>query len=78
KNIILIGDIGQKIGDRITNKKIINLNYSSMTDIVKTASEITEPGGVVILTPAAASFDMFKNYKDRGNQFKNAVLNLNI
>ena len=47
-----------------------------MAEIVKTAFEITKPDGVVVLSPAAASFDMFKNYKDRGNQFKEAVLSL--
>jgi UDP-N-acetylmuramoylalanine--D-glutamate ligase len=47
-----------------------------MSNIVKKAYEITPDGGVVILSPAAASFDMFKNYKDRGNQFKEAVQSL--
>lgn len=76
KNLILIGDIGEKIGGKIKGKNIVNLGYASMADIVKTAKEITPEGGVIILSPAAASFDMFKNYKDRGNQFKEAVLNL--
>ena len=39
------------------------------------AVEITESGDVVILSPVA-SFDMFKDYKDRGNQFKEEVLKL--
>lgn len=76
KNLILIGDMGEKIGQGIKNKNIISLGYSSMTQIVDTAKKVTKEGGVVILSPASASFDMFKNYKDRGNQFKNAVLSL--
>lgn len=76
KNLILIGDLGEKIGCGIGGKNIISLKYAPMLKIVETAKEVTKPGGVVILSPAAASFDMFKNYKDRGNQFKNAVLNL--
>lgn len=76
KNLILIGDIGEKIGGGIKNKNIISLGHVPMIRIIGTAKEITRPGGVVILSPAAASFDMFKNYKDRGNQFKDAVLNL--
>jgi UDP-N-acetylmuramoylalanine--D-glutamate ligase len=44
-----------------------------MQEIVKVAYENTPKGGVVILSPAAASFDMFKDYKDRGNKFKGAV-----
>lgn len=75
-NLILIGDIGEKIGGEITGKNIINLGHVPMIRIIGTAKEITKPGGVVIMSPAAASFDMFKNYKDRGNQFKQAVLNL--
>ncbi len=76
KNIILIGDMGGKIGEAISNKNIVNLGKASMSEIVKKAFEISPKNGVVILSPAAASFDMFKDYKDRGNQFKEAVLNL--
>ena len=76
KNIILIGDIGEKIAAGIKGKNIINLDRGSMSQIVDIARNVTEKGGVVILSPAAASFDMFRNYKDRGNQFKSAVLNL--
>lgn len=73
KNLILIGEIGEKIGGEIKEKNIISLGKTSMIQIVKKASEVTPKGGVVILSPAAASFDMFKNYKDRGYQFKKAV-----
>ena len=76
KNLILIGDIGEKIGEEIEGKNVINLGHASMSQIVEKAKELADPGGVVILSPAAASFDMFKNYKDRGNQFKEAVLRL--
>lgn len=76
KNLILIGDTGEKIGNGIKGKNIINLERSPMIRIVETACEVTKPGGVVLLSPASASFDMFKNYKDRGNQFKSAVANL--
>ncbi|HKC04831.1 MAG TPA: UDP-N-acetylmuramoyl-L-alanine--D-glutamate ligase [Patescibacteria group bacterium] len=76
QNLILIGDIGEKIGTGIKGKNIINLGKSSMDEIVKKAFEVTPSGGVVIFSPAAASFDMFINYKDRGNKFKNAVQSL--
>lgn len=49
---------------------------SSMGVIVETAASEAQTGDVVILSPACASFDMFKDYKDRGNQFEEAVLNL--
>ena len=76
RNLITIGLIGKKIVRGIKKKKIIDLGTTPMTQIVKKAFEITPKGGVVILSPAAASFDMFENYKDRGNQFKKAVQSL--
>ena len=48
----------------------------SVTDAVRVASKYTEGGDTVLLSPACASFDLFKNYEDRGEQFKNAVLAL--
>ena len=47
-----------------------------MKTIVGAASKIALPGDVVLLSPACASFDMFKNYKDRGDQFKKEVAQL--
>ena len=44
-----------------------------MARIVEEAENSAEPGDVVILSPAAASFDMFANYSDRGDQFIAAV-----
>jgi UDP-N-acetylmuramoylalanine--D-glutamate ligase len=48
----------------------------SAEDAVKVAYQIASPGDVVLLSPACASFDLFKNYEDRGTQFKEAVRNL--
>jgi UDP-N-acetylmuramoylalanine--D-glutamate ligase/UDP-N-acetylenolpyruvoylglucosamine reductase len=76
KNLILIGQIGEKIGGGIKGKNIINLGKTSMIHIIDAAQRVSPKGGVVILSPAAASFDMFENYKDRGNQFKKAVQSL--
>jgi UDP-N-acetylmuramoylalanine--D-glutamate ligase len=69
----LIGEIGEKIGGGIKNKNVVNLGKTTMIKIVRKALKITPKGGVVILSPAAASFDMFKNYKERGLLFKKAV-----
>ena len=48
----------------------------SAQDAVKLAHELAESGDVVLLSPCCASFDLFRNYEDRGRQFKEAVRNL--
>ncbi len=48
----------------------------SAEEAVKKAAAFAEPGDVVLLSPCCASFDLFKNYEDRGEQFKAAVRNL--
>ncbi len=51
-------------------------DVTSAQDAVNLAHEIAAPGDVVLLSPCCASFDLFKNYEDRGRQFKEAVRNL--
>lgn len=76
KAIIKIGAEWEKIKESIKGKiahiQIIE-DCETMQDAVKRAASIAENGDVVLLTPACASFDKFKNYKDRGQQFKKAV-----
>ena len=80
KTVIIIGQVGPKIikglKDAKYRRSIVNLKTSPMQKIVACAYRNTPRGGVVLLSPAAASFDMFADYKDRGNQFKKAVLSL--
>lgn len=77
KAIIGIGIEWQKIKSTIKDQKVmIYEDCKNMRDVVKKASEIGEIGDVVLLSPACASFDMFKSYKDRGQQFKQEVHNL--
>lgn len=45
----------------------------SLRDAVDAARQLAAPGDAVLLSPACASFDLFKNFEDRGEQFKSAV-----
>lgn len=52
------------------------VDTGSAENAVQAAFQLSSPGDVVLLSPACASFDLFKNYEDRGKQFKDAVKNL--
>ena len=56
--------------------QIVQLEMATMPMVVETAANQAQSGDLVILSPAAASFDMFKSYDDRGEQFVAAVENL--
>jgi UDP-N-acetylmuramoylalanine--D-glutamate ligase len=79
-NILLIGDIAPNMLGSISkfNFKgyVEDLGKPSMTALMKKCLERTPAGGVVVLSPATSSFDMFNNYKERGLKFKEAVNNL--
>lgn len=76
KAIICLGYDNQKIIESFGNIVEFMIETPSMDEAVKIAYKLTESGEAVILSPACASYDMFENYKDRGNQFKNAVKKL--
>lgn len=57
-----------------TNCKIIDTD--NLADAVKAAYDVAQKGDTVLLSPCCASFDLFKNYEDRGEQFKQAVKQL--
>lgn len=52
------------------------LDAESMPEAVSLAYDVAQKGDVVLLSPSCASFDLFENYEDRGDQFKNCVRNL--
>jgi UDP-N-acetylmuramoylalanine--D-glutamate ligase len=76
KAIICLGVENKKIIDAFGNIVDIMVEVDNMHDAVNTARHIAEKGDTVLLSPACASFDLFQNYEDRGNQFKREVRNL--
>jgi UDP-N-acetylmuramoylalanine--D-glutamate ligase len=76
KAIVCLGVDNSKLIDAFGNVIDLMVETYSMEEAVKVAYKIAERGDAVLLSPACASFDLFKNYEDRGNQFKNAVKNL--
>ena len=73
KAIVCLGVDNSKIVNHFRRKIDIILETNSMSEAVYCASKLSEPGDVVLLSPACASFDLFINYEDRGRQFKEAV-----
>lgn len=76
KAIICLGVDNKKIIDVFGNVVDMMIEVSNMDDAVRMAQRLSEKGDTVLLSPACASFDLFENYEDRGNQFKQAVKNL--
>lgn len=75
KQIILIGGEAPKLKKFIKDEKIIQEGAQTMGEIFFQINKVAKPGDVVLLSPACASFGMFKNYKDRGDQFKKFAQN---
>ena len=76
KAIICLGVNNQKLIDTFENISEVFIETQSMSEAVKIAHKVAKQKDTVLLSPACASFDLFKNYEDRGNQFKNAIRNL--
>lgn len=75
KNVIAIGETGFEIMKILTDLGYTGVvkGEKDINSIVRQARSLAAPGDVVLLSPACTSFDMFKNYEDRGDKFKTAV-----
>ena len=78
KGIVCLGIDNTKIENHFRGKVPFLGRASSAREAIQIAWEIASAGDVVLLSPACASFDLFINYEDRGDQFKEAVGSLNL
>jgi UDP-N-acetylmuramoylalanine--D-glutamate ligase len=76
KAIICLGTDNRKIHEAFGNIVSTIVNTGAAAEAVHAAFHFAQKGDVVLLSPSCASFDLFKNYEDRGNQFKHAVKEL--
>ncbi len=77
--LIVMGETAEKIKNAVTrelekqNKTLNIIRVENVEEAVKTAREIAKPNQVVLFSPASTSFDMFKNFEERGKKFKEEV-----
>lgn len=74
--LIFLGLHNEKLHDFFGNFGLPIVDAQSMPDAVNAAYNMAKKGETVLLSPCCASFDLFKNYEDRGDQFKECVRNL--
>jgi len=74
--VIAIGESASKIASELGPETQNTVEAEDLDEAVRFARIFAEPGDVVLLSPACASFDMFENYEDRGDTFKNLVNSL--
>jgi UDP-N-acetylmuramoylalanine--D-glutamate ligase len=76
KAIICLGKDNNKLIDVFSSHTDVIVSTDKISDAVSSAYKISKPGDVVLLSPACASFDLFKSFEDRGDQFKEEVRKL--
>lgn len=76
KAMICLGMNNDKLHDYFDSKVSEMFDTTSMKEAVEIAYDIAQKGDTVLLSPCCASFDLFKNYEDRGEQFKQCVKQL--
>lgn len=76
KALVCLGTDNEKLVKAFKGKIPVIQESKSIPECLQKCKELATPGDVVLLSPCCASFDLFKNYEDRGNQFKEEVKKL--
>ncbi len=76
KAIVCLGTDNKKLHEEFGDDVEMIVDTDSAAAAVQAAYQLASKGDTVLMSPACASFDLFENYEDRGNQFKQAVRNL--
>ena len=76
KHAVLIGETSAELGFHCSTFRVAHTSCVSLDEAVRRATELAPAGGHVLLSPGFASFDQFRNYEDRGDQFERLVREL--
>lgn len=76
RGAVLLGEVGNELAKMLSQKSYTFAIASSMSEAVGLAYNFAKPMGTVILSPAATSYDSYKNFSQRGKDFKKCVLSL--
>jgi UDP-N-acetylmuramoylalanine--D-glutamate ligase len=72
KAVIAFGEAGDVVEQDLKGKVKV-VRGGSFAEVLEKARKLTQPGDAVLLSPACSSYDMFRNYEDRGAQFRSRV-----
>lgn len=75
KHAVLIGETGADLAFQAATFRLAHTRCATLADAILRAAELADPGDHVLLSPGFASFDMFRSYEDRGQQFEALLRN---
>ncbi len=76
KHAVLIGETSTELAFHLSTFRVAHTSCVTLEEAVRRAAELAAPGEHVVLSPGFASFDLFRNYEDRGDQFEHLVRDL--